>query len=75
MKSRSRRAFIRRHRPPLTAGRQLEARGKARSGVAGVYHVHDFAKEKRAAHEAWDNQIKVILAQASGANVTPLRKA
>jgi integrase len=53
--------------------RVLNHTGAARTGVAGVYHLHDFAAEKRAALEAWENHIRVCVAQASGANATALR--
>jgi integrase len=42
----------------------------AKAGVAGVYNKAVYAKEKREAVEIWANHIAVILAQASGANVT-----
>jgi integrase len=53
--------------------RVLNHTGAARTGVAGVYHLHDYKDEKRAALEAWENHIRVCVAQASGENVTPLR--
>jgi integrase len=53
--------------------RVLNHTGAARTGVAGVYHLHDYKDEKRAALEAWANHIRVCVAQASGANVTALR--
>jgi integrase len=51
----------------------LNHTGAARTGVAGVYHLHDYKDEKRAALEAWDNHIRICVAQASGVNVTALR--
>jgi integrase len=41
-----------------------------KAGVAGIYNRATYAKEKREALEIWSNHIAVILAQASGANVT-----
>ena len=51
----------------------LNHTGAARTGVAGVYHLHDYKEEKRAALAAWENHIRVCTAQASGVNVTALR--
>jgi integrase len=53
--------------------RVLNHTGAARTGVAGVYHLHDYKDEKRAALEAWENHVRICVARASGANVTPLR--
>jgi integrase len=47
-----------------------------KAGVAGIYNRSTYATEKRAALDRWASHIRVILAQASGANVTKLgRKA
>jgi integrase len=46
-----------------------------KAGVGGIYNRSTYAAEKRDALDKWANHIRVILAQASGANVTPLRKA
>jgi integrase len=43
-----------------------------KSGVAGVYNRSTYASEKRAALDAWASHLKVLLAQASGANVVTL---
>ena len=40
-----------------------------------TYDRYSYVNEKREALERWENHIKVLLAQATGANVTPLRKA
>jgi integrase len=40
-----------------------------------TYNVYTYDAEKRAALEAWQNHIRVCVAKATGANVTPLRKA
>ena len=44
----------------------------AKAGVAGIYNRAVYAAEKREAVEIWANHIAVILARASGANVTRL---
>jgi integrase len=44
-----------------------------KAGVAGIYNRSTYAAEKRAALDAWANHLKVLLAQASGANVVGLR--
>jgi hypothetical protein len=54
--------------------RVLNHTGRARSGVAGVYHLYDYAKEKRLALAAWENHIRECIGQVTGANVTGLRK-
>lgn len=43
-----------------------------KAGVAGIYNRSTYAAEKRAALDLWANHVAVIVAQASGANVTPL---
>lgn len=45
-----------------------------KAGVAGIYNRSTYAAEKRAALDLWANHLRVIVAQASGANVTPLRQ-
>jgi integrase len=40
-----------------------------------TYNVYAYDAEKRAALEAWQNHIRVCVARATGANVTPLRSA
>lgn len=45
-----------------------------KSGVAGIYNRATYAAEKRAALDLWGNHVLTILAQASGANVTKLRR-
>jgi integrase len=40
-----------------------------------TYDRYSYINEKREALERWDNHIKVLIAQATGANVSPLRKA
>jgi integrase len=44
----------------------------SKSGVAGIYNRAVYAKEKREAFEIWANNVAVVLAQASGANVHQL---
>ena len=60
---------------PEVSERVLNHTGRARSGVAGVYHLYDYAREKRLALAAWETHIRECIGQATGANVTPLRKA
>jgi integrase len=43
-----------------------------KSGTAGIYNRATYAKQKRAALETWASEIAVILAKASGANITRL---
>jgi integrase len=43
-------------------------------GIAGIYQVHDYADEKRAALEAWANFVESLVEPRSD-NVVPLRKA
>jgi integrase len=45
-----------------------------KAGVAGVYNRSVYANEKRAALDAWANHLRVIIAQAEGANVVKLQK-
>jgi integrase len=44
-----------------------------KAGVAGIYNRSAYAKEKREALELWANHLRVIVAKASGANVTSLK--
>jgi hypothetical protein len=39
-----------------------------------TYNRNTYENEKRNALNAWANHIKIIVAQATGANATPLRK-
>jgi hypothetical protein len=39
-----------------------------------TYDRHDYAAERKAALEQWASHLKVAVAQATGANVTTLRK-
>ncbi len=43
-----------------------------KAGVAGVYNRSSYTKEKRFALDAWSNRLKIVLAQARGANVTKI---
>ncbi len=43
------------------------------TGVAGIYNRSAYSKEKREALELWANRLRVIVAKASGANVTTLK--
>jgi hypothetical protein len=43
------------------------------AGVVGIYQRHDFAKEKRAALDAWARHIQGLIDPAT-ANVLPMRK-
>jgi hypothetical protein len=45
-----------------------------KAGVAGIHNRATYEKEKRDALDKWAAHLKVIVAQASGANVTALRK-
>jgi integrase len=45
------------------------------SRLIRTYDRNTYAAEKRAALDAWASHLSVVIAQASGANVTPLRKA
>jgi hypothetical protein len=45
-----------------------------KGGVAGIYNRATYLPEKKKALETWAHHIKTIVAQATGANVTPLRK-
>lgn len=45
-----------------------------KAGVAGIYNRSTYAPEKRAALNLWADRIRLIVAKASGANVTELRK-
>ena len=46
-----------------------------KAGVAGVYNRSTYAAEKKAALDLWAGHLMVAVAQATGANVTALRKA
>jgi integrase len=46
-----------------------------KAGVAGIYNRATYEKEKREALDRWAAHLKVIVAKATGANVTPLRKS
>lgn len=43
-----------------------------KGGVAGIYNRSTYAAEKRASLDLWADHIQLIVAQASGANVTAL---
>jgi integrase len=45
-----------------------------KSGVAGTYNRAQYFEEKKEAFSKWAHHLKTIVALASGANVTPLRK-
>jgi len=45
-----------------------------KAGVAGIYNRSTYANEKRAALDLWASHLRVIVAQASGANVTRLKR-
>ena len=45
-----------------------------KSGVAGVYNRATYLPEKKKAFDQWAHHIKTIVAQATGANVTALKK-
>jgi integrase len=44
----------------------------SKSGVAGVYQLHDWGPEKRTALQAWCDHIAVLLTDADKTNVVPL---
>jgi integrase len=46
----------------------------SKAGVAGTYNRSLYAPEKRAALDMWAGHVKLILAQAEGANVVKLQK-
>jgi integrase len=46
-----------------------------KAGVAGIYNRSTYANEKRAVLDLWANHLRVIVAQAEGANVTRLKRA
>jgi integrase len=46
-----------------------------KAGVAGVYNRSTYGAEKKAALDLWASHLMVAVAQATGANVTALRKA
>src|SRR5262249_18094825 len=45
-----------------------------KSGVAGTYNRAQYFEEKKEAFSKWAHHLKTIVAQKTGANVTPLRK-
>jgi hypothetical protein len=45
-----------------------------KAGVAGIYNRSTYAAEKRAALDLWAGHIRLVLAQAGGANVHRLTK-
>jgi integrase len=45
-----------------------------KAGVAGVYNLSTYAEEKKVALDLWASHLQIAVAQASGANVTTLRK-
>ena len=52
----------------------LNHKSGSRAGIVGVYQVHDWADEKRAALTAWGARIAAIVEKREAAdNVTPLR--
>jgi hypothetical protein len=42
--------------------------------VAGIYNRSTYAAEKRAALDLWAHHLRMIVAQAEGANVTRLKR-
>jgi len=46
-----------------------------KAGVAGIYNRSAYKAEKRAALDLWANHLAVIVAKATGANVTRLHRA
>jgi hypothetical protein len=44
----------------------------SKSGVAGVYQLHDWGPEKKAALNAWSDHISGLLTGADNLNVVPL---
>ena len=46
----------------------------ARDGVAGIYNRAQYQPEKKDALDRWAQHLKKVIAQATGANVTALRK-
>ena len=46
-----------------------------KAGVAGTYNLSTYAAEKKSALDLWAGHLQIAIAQASGTNVTALRKA
>jgi integrase len=44
----------------------------SKGGIAGVYHLHDWADEKRAAMAAWGARLAAIVEGREQSNVIPL---
>lgn len=47
----------------------------SRAGIVGVYQLHDWAEEKRAALEAWDARILTLVSGEKADNVIAMRPA
>jgi integrase len=60
--------------PPHVVEAVLNHVSGAKGGVAGRYNHAAYDEQKRDALEAWASRIKVILAQANGANVSSIRR-
>lgn len=50
----------------------LNHKSGSRSGVAGVYQLHDWAEEKRTALDAWARHILALGNEADASNVVHL---
>ena len=46
----------------------------AKDGVAGIYNRAQYQPEKKDALDRWSHHLKTVIAQATGANVTAIRK-
>lgn len=53
----------------------LNHKSGSRSGVAGVYQLHDWAEEKRSALDAWARHISALGNDADASNVVQLAEA
>ena len=47
----------------------------AKDGVAGIYNRAQYQPEKKDALDRWAHHLKTVIAQATGANVTPIKAA
>ena len=52
----------------------LGPRVGSKSGVAGVYQLHDWGPEKKAALKSWSDHIAAVLLDADNSNVVSFSK-
>jgi len=60
--------------PPHIVEAALNHVSSHKAGVAGIYNRSTYAAEKRAALDLWAHHLRMIVAQAEGANVTRLKR-